>query len=102
MEVWLYMKNQSIINHMDYILKYTNNLVHADSKNNGMITGSCVFNLYQIDGSIYKLYKKYLETHQGRGVSCFKMDGLRNCVVHDYESAYLIQDEVKGAVVETD
>ena len=46
MGVWLYMKNQKIIqkiiNYIDSILKYTNDVDYAEFRNNSMMVEACV------------------------------------------------------------
>ncbi len=91
MEVWLYMKNQKIIqkiiNYIDSILKYTNNISYADFRNNSMMVEACVFNLSQIGELVNKLDKDYILTYHES--PWFKVRGLRNRIVHDYEGVNL-------------
>ena len=67
MEVWLYMKNQTIIqkiiNYIDSILKYINDVDYAEFRNNSMMVEACVFNLSQIGELVNKLDKDYLSKH---------------------------------------
>ena len=91
MEVWLYMKNQKIIqkiiNYIDAILKYTIDVDYANFRNNSMMVEACVFNLSQIGELVNKLDKEYaLKYHE---IPWFKMRGLRNRIVHDYEGVNL-------------
>ena len=62
MEVWLYMKNQKIIqkiiNYIDSILKYTNDVDYTKFRNNSMMVEACVFNLSQIGELVNKLDKE--------------------------------------------
>ena len=91
MEVWLYMKNQKIIqkiiNYIDSILKYINDVDYAEFRNNSMMVEACVFNLSQIGELVNKLDKEYVSKHPE--IPWFKMRGLRNRIVHDYKGANL-------------
>lgn len=91
MEVWLYMKDQNIIikivKYIDSILKYTNNVNYAEFKNNSMMVEACIFNLSQIGELVNKLDEEYATGHPE--IPWFKMRGLRNCIVHDYEGVNL-------------
>src|SRR5690625_1562956 len=91
MEVWLYMKNQmiiqKIINYIDSILKYTNDVDYAEFRNNSMMVEACVFNLSQIGELVNKLDKEYLSKYHE--IPWFKICGLRNRIVHDYEGVNL-------------
>lgn len=85
------MKNQmiiqKIINYINAILKYTDNVTYSDFRKNSMMVEACVFNLSQIGELVNKLDKDYLENHTD--VPWFKMKGLRNRIVHDYEGVNL-------------
>ena len=63
MEGWLYMKNQKIIrkiiNYIESILKYTNNVDYDGFRNNSMMVEACVFNLSQI-GELVKILREQL------------------------------------------
>ncbi len=91
MGVWLYMKNQKIIlkiiNYIDSILKYTNNVDYVEFRNNSMMVEACVFNLSQIGELVNKLDKEYMAKNPE--TPWFKMRGLRNRIVHDYEGVNL-------------
>jgi uncharacterized protein with HEPN domain len=91
MGVWLYMKNQKIIqkiiNYIDSILKYTNDVDCDEFRNNSMMVEACVFNLSQIGELVNKLDKEYLSKYNE--VPWFKIRGLRNRIVHDYEGVNL-------------
>ena len=91
MEAWLYMENQKIIlkiiNYIDSILKYTNDVDYTEFKNNSMMVEACVFNLSQIGELVNKLDKDYISNYPE--ISWFKMRGLRNRIVHDYEGVNL-------------
>jgi len=91
MEVWLYMKNQTIIqkiiNYIDSILKYINDVDYAEFRNNSMMVEACVFNLSQVGELVNNLDKEYLSKHHE--IPWFKMRGLRNRIVHDYEGVNL-------------
>lgn len=91
MEVWLYMKNQKIIlkiiNYIDSILKYTNSVDYGEFRNNTMMVEACVFNLSQIGELVNKLDKEYVSKYPE--IPWFKMRGLRNRIVHDYEGVNL-------------
>lgn len=92
MEGWLYMKNQKIIrkiiNYIESILKYTNNVDYEGFRNNSMMVEACVFNLSQIGELVNKLDKEYISKYSE--IPWFKMRGLRNRIVHDYEGVNLI------------
>jgi len=85
------MKNQKIIikivKYIDSILKYTNNVDYAEFKNNSMMVEACIFNLSQIGELVNKLDKEYTTGHPE--IPWFKMRGLRNRIVHDYEGVNL-------------
>lgn len=91
MEEWLYMKDQKIIlkiiNYIDSILKYTNNIDYTEFRNNSMMVEACVFNLSQIGELVNKLSKDYVSRYPE--IPWFKMKGLRNRIVHDYEGVNL-------------
>lgn len=91
MEGWLYMKNQKIIrkiiNYIESILKYTNNVDYEGFRNNSMMVEACVFNLSQIGELVNKLDKEYISKYSE--IPWFKMRGLRNRIVHDYEGVNL-------------
>ncbi len=85
MKGWLYMKEQKIvlkmINYIDSILKYTDNVDYTGFKNNSMMIEACVFNLSQIGELVNKLDKEYIMKYPE--IPWFKMKGLRNRIVHD-------------------
>ncbi len=91
MGVWLYMKNQKIIlkiiNYIDTILEYTNDVDYTGFRNNSMMVEACVFNLSQIGELVNKLDKQYIM--ENPEMPWFKMRGLRNRIVHDYEGVNL-------------
>ena len=78
---------QKIINHIESILKYTNNVTYDEFRNNNMMVEACVFNLSQIGELANKLDKEYISKYPE--IPWFKMRGLRNRIVHDYEGANL-------------
>ncbi len=86
------MKNQKIIQRMisciDSIFDYTQNIEYAEFKRNDMMVEACVFNLSQIGELVNKLEKTFLTRHQD--IPWFKVRGLRNRIVHDYEGVNLI------------
>jgi len=86
------MKNQriiqKIINHINSILRYTKGVTYDEFKNNSMMVEACVFNLSQIGELVNKLDKEYISQHPD--IPWFKMKGLRNRIVHDYEGINLI------------
>ena len=86
------MKNQKIIrkiiNYIESILKYTNNVDYEGFRNNSMMVEACVFNLSQIGELVNKLDKEYISKYSE--IPWFKMRGLRNRIVHDYEGVNLI------------
>ena len=85
------MKNQKIIqkiiNYIDSILKYINGVDYAEFRNNSMMVEACVFNLSQIGELVNKLDKEYFSQHNE--IPWFKMLGLRNRIIHDYEGVNL-------------
>lgn len=85
------MKNQKIIlkiiNYIDSILKYTNSADYGEFRNNTMMVEACVFNLSQIGELVNKLDKEYVSKYPE--IPWFKMRGLRNRIVHDYEGVNL-------------
>lgn len=85
------MKNQKIIwkiiKYINSIREYTDNVDYADFKNNKMMIEACVFNLSQIGELVNKLDKDYILDYPE--VPWFKMKGLRNRIVHDYEGVNL-------------
>ncbi len=92
------MKNQKIIlkiiNYIDSILKYTDNVDYTGFKNNSMMVEACVFNLSQIGELVNRLDSEYISNHPE--VPWFKMRGLRNRIVHDYEGINLNLIRAKG------
>lgn len=52
-----------------------------------MMVEACVFNLSQVGELVNKLDKEYLSKHHE--IPWFKMLGLRNRIVHDYEGVNL-------------
>ena len=91
MVVLLYMKNQKIIqkiiNNIDTILGYTNDITYTEFSNNNMMIEACIFNLSQIGELVNKIDKGYVSEHYE--IPWFKMRGLRNRIVHDYEGVNL-------------
>lgn len=85
------MKNQKImikiINYIESILNYTNNIDYAEFRSNSMMVEACVFNLSQIGELVSKLDKEYMAKYPD--TPWFKMRGLRNRIVHDYEGVNL-------------
>lgn len=85
------MKNQKIIqkiiNYIDSILKYTDNVDYIEFRNNSMMVEACVFNLSQIGELVNKIDKDYIAYYPE--IPWFKMRGLRNRIVHDYEGVNL-------------
>lgn len=78
---------QKIINYIDSVLKYTNHITYDEFKNNSMMAEACVFNLSQIGELTNKLDKEYIIEYPD--IPWFKMKGLRNRIVHDYEGVNL-------------
>lgn len=68
------MKNQTIIqkiiNYIDSILKYINDIDYAEFRNNSMMVEACVFNLSQIGELVNKLDKEHLSKHHD--IPCLK------------------------------
>lgn len=85
------MKNQKIIGKvLQYIIaieKYTNDFKYSDFINNKMLVEACVFNLIQIGESINKLDSAFIDNYQN--IPWYKIRGLRNRIVHDYEGINL-------------
>ncbi len=85
------MKNQKIIKKMikyiDSILKYTKDVSYDQFKDNSMMVEACVVNLSQIGGLVDKLDEEYKGRHSD--IPWFKIKGLRNRIVHDYEGVKL-------------
>lgn len=85
------MKNQKIIqkiiNYIDSIIRYTNDVDYSKFRNNSMMVEACVFNLSQIGELVNKLDKEYLSKHHE--IPWFEIRGLRNRIVHDYEGVNL-------------
>lgn len=79
---------QKIINYIDIVLKYTNNISYDEFEMNSMMVEACVFNLSQIGELVNRLDMEYLTKYPD--VPWFKMRGLRNRIVHDYEGINLI------------
>jgi len=72
-----------IIDYINSILKYTNNVDYAEFKNKSMMVEACIFSLSQIGELVNKLDKEYNSINLE--IPWFKMRGLRNRIVHDYE-----------------
>lgn len=85
------MKNQKIlqkiIKYIDSISKYTSGVGYFEFMNNSMMVEACVFNLSQIGELVNKLDKDYVLEYPD--IPWFKMKGLRNRIVHDYEGVNL-------------
>ena len=86
------MKNQKItkkiINYIDIVLKYTINISYDEFEKNSMMVEACVFNLSQIGELVNRLDVEYMTMYPD--VPWFKMRGLINRIVHDYEGINLI------------
>ena len=78
---------QKIINYIDSILKYTSQVSYVEFKGNRMMVEACVFNLSQIGELANKLDNEYVEKYPD--IPWYKMKGLRNRIVHDYEGINL-------------
>lgn len=85
------MRNQKnllkIIDYINSILTYTDNVDYLEFKNNSMMVEACVFNLSQIGELVNKLDEEYMKKYPE--IPWFKMRGLRNRIVHDYEGVNL-------------
>ena len=85
------MKNRriilKIISYINSILDYTSNVDYIEFRNNGMMVEACVFNLSQIGELVNKIDKEFISKHPQ--IPWFKMRGLRNRIVHDYEGINL-------------
>lgn len=85
------MKNQNIIHkiikYIDIVLKYTINISYDEFEKNSMMVEACVFNLSQIGELVKRLDAEYMTKYPD--VPWFKMRGLRNRIVHDYEGINL-------------
>lgn len=86
------MKNQNIIqkiiNYIDIVLKYTNNISYDEFRKNSMMVEACVFNLSQIGELVNRLTADYMTKYPE--IPWLKMRGLRNRIVHDYEGINLV------------
>lgn len=78
---------QKMLSYIDSIIKYTSNITYNEFKSNSMMVEACIFNLSQIGELTNKLDKEYLNKHSD--IPWFKIKGLRNRVVHDYEGVNL-------------
>ena len=81
------MKNQRLliktINYIDKIIAYTKDVDYQGFKENTMMVEACVFNLSQIGELVNKLEKGYIIDNPE--IPWFKIKGLRNRIIHDYE-----------------
>lgn len=78
---------QKIINYINSILTYTDNINYDNFIRNSMMVEACVFNLSQIGELVNKLDKEYIS--ENKDIPWFKMRGLRNRIVHDYDGVNL-------------
>lgn len=78
---------QKIIKYIDSILKYTSRVTYDEFKDNSMMMEACVFNLSQIGELANKLENDYVKEHSD--IPWYKIKGLRNRIVHDYEGINL-------------
>lgn len=78
---------QKIVKYIDCILKYTDQITYDDFKENSMMVEACVFNLSQIGELANKLENEYVREYPD--IPWYKMKGLRNRIVHDYEGINL-------------
>lgn len=76
-----------IINYIDTILVYTKDVNYEGFVDNSMLVDACVFNLSQIGELVSKLDEEYINNYSE--IPWFKMRGLRNRIVHDYEGVNL-------------
>ena len=76
-----------IISYINSISEYTSNVDYIEFRNNGMMVEACVFNLSQIGELVNKIDKEFISKHPQ--IPWFKMRGLRNRIVHDYEGINL-------------
>ncbi len=76
-----------IINYIDTILVYTKDVNYEGFVDNTMLVDACVFNLSQIGELVSKLDEEYINNYSE--IPWFKMRGLRNRIVHDYEGVNL-------------
>ncbi|NLC77289.1 MAG: DUF86 domain-containing protein [Clostridia bacterium] len=85
------MKNEMIlrkmIGYIDTILLYTKDVNYEGFIENKMMVEACVFNLSQIGELVNKLEQNYVLANPG--IPWFKIRGLRNRIVHDYEGVNL-------------
>mgnify|MGYP002411353863 CR=1 FL=1 len=86
------MRNQmilkKIINYINTILTYTKDVDYQGFIENKMMLEACVFNLSQIGELVNKLEEEYILDNPE--IPWFKIRGLRNRLVHDYEGVSLI------------
>lgn len=78
---------QKMLSYVDSIIKYTSNITYNEFKDNSMMVEACIFNLSQIGELTNKLDKEYLNKQSD--IPWFKIKGLRNRIVHDYEGVNL-------------
>lgn len=78
---------QKMLSYIDSIIKYTSNITYNEFKSNSMMVEACIFNLSQIGELTNKLDKEYVNKHSD--IPWFKIKGLRNRIVHDYEGVNL-------------
>ena len=79
---------RKIINYINTILTYTKDTNYKSFVENKMMVEACVFNLSQIGELVNKLEKEYILSKPE--VPWFKIRGLRNRLIHDYEGVSLI------------
>ncbi len=74
---------QKIIKHVDTVTKYTSHITYDEFIINSMMVEACVFNLSQIGELVNRLDVEYMNMYPS--IPWFKIRGLRNRIVHDYE-----------------
>lgn len=79
---------KKIINYINTILTYTKDVDYQGFIENKMMLEACVFNLSQIGELVNKLEEEYILDNPE--IPWFKIRGLRNRLVHDYEGVSLI------------
>ena len=78
---------QKMLSYIDSILKYTSNITYNEFKNNSMMVVGCIFIFSQFGELAINLDIVYINEHYD--IPWFKIKGLRNRIVHDYEGVNL-------------
>ncbi len=82
-----------VIENIDYITKYTNNLSYDEYSDNDLIIDAVVFRLVQMVENINHISKEYKDSHPD--IEWGLIVGFRNGIVHDYgKTDYTIVYEI--------